>query len=431
MKKHFLILLCFLVILFISSITLAGDVDTYQSNWIHKALVLQRNLDANASLSQVLFQSTHNSYNSAAYRTLFRYIDPNHKYSLKDQLRMDTREIELDVHRYFSMKGWPWQWKVQLLLSHGTDKHIGVGAFDRTIDEGLTEIRDWANMAENKNEILIIDIEDHMDGEYARAVKSIESILGALVYRPTDARSSKIPMNITKTDILKTGKRILFISKEGNNSSWNNLVFNGVGDRTGFIQYKPGVFRSYPDCGCYSGELIRHEYDNYLIRFYEDSTNLSKLFSDPGPRIIPSMLREMVRCGVNIPSVDQLEPYDGKLQSSVWSWDVNKPDSSGLGKDYVAQNGNGRFDNLAGNTELPCACKNIYTNEWYISDESATWDKGNEVCVKEAGIYFKFGLPINGYDNEKLKEAKSQKGVDKVWINYGYQKTLGKWMSSN
>ena len=95
----------------------------YTGSWLRRTLDLQNKLDYDEPLAKATFIMTHNSYNSAAYRTAVSYLDPNHNISIDAQLSAGVRSIELDVHRYFSMSGWPWEWKTRLLLCHGQSNH--------------------------------------------------------------------------------------------------------------------------------------------------------------------------------------------------------------------------------------------------------------------------------------------------------------------
>lgn len=406
------------VVLF-SGVSWAGEVDDYQSSWEHRALALQRQIDGDTPLSDVLFLSTHNSFNAAAYTTVFSYWDPNHYYSLFDQLRMDIREIELDVHYYFSMKGWPWQWKTKLLLSHAQSNHVGASAYDREFSQGLQEISNWIRRPENANEILIIDIQDEMEGEYDLAVNTIQGILGDLVYRPSGPQG--LSMDLTKNQILATGKRIIFISSGANHARWRQWVFTGVGDYSHFPQSNPENFRPYPDCG-----FSREMYDNYLVRYFEDRTNLSAMFSDPGEPITPEIVREMVVCGVNLMSMDKLKPFDGRLRNSVWSWDVNEPNNWN-NEDCAEMWGNGRWNDAACAGARRFSCKNADTGEWRISQKSGAWSDGAAACSSEAGGAFLFDVPANGYENRKLDEARKSAGASSVWLNFSDAISEGNW----
>ena len=404
----YLVLPCFILLISFNALH-AGAVDDYQSSWEHRALGLQRQVDGDAPLSDVLFLSTHNSFNASAYTTVFSYWDPNHYYSIYDQLRMDIREIELDVHYYFSMKGWPWQWKTKLLLSHAQSNHTGASAYDREFAQGLREISSWIRRPENANEILIIDIQDEMEGEYDLAVNTIQGILGDLVYRPSGPQG--LSMDLTRNQILATGKRIIFISGGANHARWRQWVFTGVGDYSHFPQSNPENFRPYPDCG-----FSRDMYDNYLVRYFEDRTNLSAMFSDPGEPITADTVREMARCGVNIISMDKLEPFDGRLRNAVWSWDVNEPNNWN-NEDCAEMWGNGRWNDAACAASRRFACKNPDSGEWRVTQASGQWSDGAAACSSEEGGSFLFDVPVNGYENQKLNDARKAAGASSVWLN--------------
>jgi len=401
-----------------------NEIDNFKSSWEYKALKLQRTIDLTAPLSSATFIATHNSFNASAYSSMVRYIDPNQKYSLYDQLEMGVREIELDVHKYFSMKGWPWHWKTKLLLSHGQDNHVGASAFDREFSEGLAEIEDWIRKNENKEELLIIDIEDHMDGKYSMAVDEIEAYLGDLVYRPVGGRQG-LSMGLSKSDILASGKQIVIISDKPN-YEWNLWVFKGVGDKDHFYQDKPQNYYNYPLC---SNEFSREIFNNYMVRCYEDRTNLSAMFSDPGDPITVEKVSQLVKCGVNIISMDKLKPWDGRLQSAIWSWDFNEPNNWNNNEDYAVQKANGRFNDLNDDAVYKYACKNSDSGDWYVTDASGNWENGESSCYNETDGQFHFSVPVNGYENEKLKDAKIDKDVAVVWLNYHDANVEGEWES--
>ncbi len=407
-------------VLLLSAFVQADEIDNYLGSWEYRALSIQGRIDGDAPLSDVLFLSTHNSYNSSVYTSAFSYWDPNHYYSIYEQLVMGVRELELDVHRYFSMKGWPWQWRTKLLLSHAQDNHTGASALDRELAEGLREISDWIRRPENSREILIIDIEDHMDGSYDLAVDIIQNYLGNLVYRPSGPMG--LDTYITKNELLALGKRVIIISGGDNHARWRQWVFTGTGDRVHFPQGKPQDFRPYPDCG-----FSRETYDNYLVRYFEDRTNLSDWFSDPGDPITADTVREMVRCGVNIISMDKLEPFDGRLRAAVWSWDVNEPNNSG-GEHCAEMWGNGRWNDAQCAVSRRFACKNSDSGEWRITGAAGPWNDGAAMCSAEGDGPWHFETPVNGYDNEKLNEARRAAGASSVWLNLTDEATEGQWV---
>jgi hypothetical protein len=114
-------------------------------SWLQTALDLQNKLDYEVPLAQASFVMTHNSYNSKAYYSGFAYVDPNQNMSISEQLNAGTRSLEFDVHQYFSMHGWPWNWRKRLMLCHGQNNHMGCSSYDRHLESGFDEVRDWLN----------------------------------------------------------------------------------------------------------------------------------------------------------------------------------------------------------------------------------------------------------------------------------------------
>lgn len=409
---------------------LAGDVDDYQNSWVHQALSLQRQLDHFAPMSQATFLATHNSYNSSVWSSAVRYIDPNQSRSVRDQLRMDVRALEFDVHTYFSMQGWPWQWRNELLLCHGQDNHLGCSSYDRKFIDGLKDIRSWLDRAENRNEVVILYIEDHIDGGwYDDAIDDIQATLGSLVYRPPGGTCQGIPMNLSKADIVASGKRVLLMT-DGCNNGFNSWVFGGIGNSlSGFPTGSVAQLGGYPHCQ--SDRFSRQYLDQHLVRYYEDRTNLSALFGDPGDPITPQTVSELLQCGMNLIGFDKLTPFDGRLEAAVWSWNTNEPNNWNNNEDCAEHYHSGRFNDVQCDAVRQFACKKPGTHEWHITAASGRWQDGAAVCSSETGGEYRFSVPTNGYDNQRLVEAKSYLGVGNVWLNYSDRLTEGQWLPGN
>ena len=376
-------------------------VDKYQRSWEHKALKSQRNLDLNVPMKDALFVYTHNTYNSKAYRTAVRYLDPNHTYSIKDQLRMDVRAIELDVHYYFSMKGWPWEWGKKPLLCHGQGNHLGCSSYDRHLSEGIDEINSW--IRSNRSEVLISYIEEHMDNKKQDAINVIKSRLGDLIYRPSGG-CKDLPINMSKQQILNAGKNIILTGAGCDHSDYGKWVFKFSKVKSG------GDIRNYPSC---STGANRNDYNNNLVRHWEDLTTLSAWFGSPGQKTTPTNMSYMVRCGVNLPGTDKLTPTDGRLAAAVWSWDRNEPNNWGGNEDCASQWGNGRWNDANCNNRYRFACKDSSGN-WYVTRGTGPWTSGQSTCARERSGG-RFEAPANGYENELLKAAK---GGGTVWVKF-------------
>src|SRR5215207_3649740 len=84
----------------------AAHMTAYEKGWTHRALTLQRGLNDNVPLARATIPHTHNSDNSSVYAPpTLTNLDPNQIYSITDQLRMDIRAIELDLHWVPSLYG--------------------------------------------------------------------------------------------------------------------------------------------------------------------------------------------------------------------------------------------------------------------------------------------------------------------------------------
>jgi len=403
-----------------------SDVDKFQRSWGHKAISLQNHLDYNSPLATATFLMTHNSFNSSSYTTAVRYPDPNQYRSIYDQLRMGIRSLELDTHYYFKMQGWPWQWKKQLLLCHGENNHLGCGSFDRKLTEGLDEINRFLREPANKKEVVVIYIEDHMDGQYAKAVQAFSKI-SDLVYRPAGNSCQGIPMNITKQDIINAGKQVLIMGGGAvcsSSAGWDTWAYAGVGDRKS--GYPTGTVAKLNGTNC---DFSRSFYDKYWVRFYEDRTAISAAFGSPGAAMTASKVVNAEKCGANLIGMDKLTPYDGRLKAAIWSWDTNEPNNWNNSEDCAVQKGNGRFNDANCSNRYQYACRQPNTHNWIVTSGAGQQSNGASQCQAETGGRYRFSTPMNRYDNEQLKIAKSVKGVSDVWLNYNDRATEGNWVA--
>src|SRR5438270_2123243 len=174
-----------------------AQLQAYESGWEHRALSLQRGLDANAPLAEEQLPHTHNSFNassytlgSTSYYPTLTNQDPNQVYSLTDQLRMDIRALEIDVHWWpspFGNAGTGGRW---VTMCHGDSGqtggavHIGC-TWDRPFQDGLQELAAWLHA--NPDAFIVLYLENQLNGDpqaHDIAAQLIEENLGDLVYRP-------------------------------------------------------------------------------------------------------------------------------------------------------------------------------------------------------------------------------------------------------
>lgn len=395
--------------------------------WLGKVLDLQNKIDYQAPLATATFLMTHNSYNASAYRSAFSYVDPNQRLSIRQQLDAGVRSIELDVHRFFSMTGWPWQWRQRLLLCHGQSSHVGCSPYDRPLEVGIDEVRQWLQDERNANEVLVIYIEDHVDGRYADLVNIITQRIGSKVFRPQGTGCQGIPMHVSKQDVLSAGKQVLLMGAGDvcdSGSGWNTWAYAGVGDQ--LAGYPTGDVENVDGTQC---QFDRAFYDRYWVRFYEDRTVLSSLFGDPD-RIDAEDAANLQKCGVNLIGFDKLVVADARLHASVWSWDAGQPSDSAGNENCALHAANARFDDRACTEVMAYACIKPGSHDWFITRNTGTWDQGRDMCHLETGGEYVFAVPTNGYDNEQLRAVKAAQGTTSVWVDLADQLAEGHWQIS-
>ena len=396
-----------------------SSVKDYKKSWNYNALQFQSVIDLFAPFGKANFVTTHNSFNAGVYSQNGSYIDPNQKISIFDQLEIGVRALELDVHYAFSSSGfWPWDWEFgeELKLSHG-DGNTGCHPNDRYFAQGLEEISSW--ISNNPNEVVLIMLEDHMEGEYEKAMSDLDKTIGHLVYKPNGCQ--RLPMDLTKADVLAEGKQILVLGGNCSTDNWSDYAFKSSWSATKSIN----DFIPYPvtTIGGKDAEYLQ----SHLVRVYEDSTVLSSIFDSPDRRITAKDTAELTEAGI-IAGFDQVIPFDTRLTAEIWSWANNQPDNAGGDEDCAAQGADGRFGDSPCSLKKKVACKDVETSEWYITANTYTWAEAASACAIEfPDKDLQFGVPVNGYENAVLRDLKTSLNVDDVWLNYSDQWVEGEW----
>lgn len=382
-------------------------VDAYESTWVHRALTLQRALGSSLPLGEALFPATHNSYNSASYPPTLSGLDANQQYTMTDQLRMDMRGLEIDVHWFPSLTAAPGDGGRAPLMCHATGRHAGC-TIERHLLDGLTELRTWLDA--NPTEVLILYIEDHLDDEtgHARAAATIEETLGTasaadLVFRPAAPCEEGLPLDVSAADIVAAGKQVVIASACGGGSVWSGLMHS---QDDFWVEGGADDFDASPPCG-----FSASEYATSWTRYYEDSTWLTTMVNGSAAPMTSAHFAAMVSCGVNMPSFDQLAPDDVRLEAVVWSWAPNEPSTNASGN-CAAQRADGRFAAEPCATAHPAACA-YADGSWAVSSVAAPW---TVAASCPAGTTF--SVPRNGPQNLALKAAKAAAGVTDVWLAY-------------
>lgn len=384
-----------------SSTPQTDAITGFQNSWAGKALAHQRNMDRKSPLADNNILGSHNSYNSEVYTDATRYLDPQQKYSVYDQLRIGARFIELDAHWTAHTHGWPWEWGTDLLLCHSGigagvgDLHVGCSLTDRFVKDGVQEVANW--LSENPDEVIILYFEDHTDGHHQELLDIVNSKLSGKVYASGGCKS--IPSTLTKAQVRSAGKQVV-LWKDGGcsaNSGMKNMAFTSLGQ---------------------------------VDRIWEDRTSVGAIgaFFTGGAvtTISAADVTQAFKNGGNIVNLDDLTFSDGRMAAGVWSWDNGEPNNYNGNQDCAVQWGNGRWDDANCDVSHFFACENS-SGGWAISAWSGKWSEGALACSQLSGGYH-FSAPTNSKANEALKAAKG--GITHVWLNASDIASEGVWVAN-
>lgn len=375
----------------------ADSISDFNDSWQGQALANQRLLDVYSPMKDNNILGTHNSYNSEKYRSCnfsvgCRYLDPQQKQTIHEQLLMGARFIELDVHWTTKMESL-FSYPKRLLLCHGF-----CSINDKYFTEGLNEIKNWLNSADSENQVIILYIEDHMEGRYDDAMSQILDRIGQWVY---SSQGCNTPLDtLTKAEILSSGKKVVIWGQDGcnNHAGWGELVFKDLGE-IGRIWEDRTTTKAI-------GDVLTGGSDNYIT-----DTDVTDFFQQ----------------GANIVNLDDMVVSDNRLASGIWSWDSNEPNNAGDSQHCALQWENGRWDDQFCGNDYAYACYDEYNKQWQVTNNTGTWEGGEQAC-QALGSNVHFDVPTNSFDNEQLKAAKEAMSHARVWLDYSDQADEGEWL---
>jgi hypothetical protein len=289
--------------------------------------------------------------------------DPNQQLSLVDQLRIDVRALELDVHWFLNRP----------VVCHADGDFTGC-SIEQTLDVELRKIDGW--LAQHPDQVILLYLEDHLGAQagHDAGAKMIADTIGPRVYRPQGGGCQELPLTLTRDAVRAAGKQVIIVGGCGAGASYQSYAFSW--DK--HVETRPVGFQGPPACG---PDFPRSVWDTTLVRYYEDSTFLTDGGSYVGQStrddgLTPATTTALVRCGVDLLGFDQLLPDDGRLDAAVWSWAPGEP-RAGAGRCVVQRPSDGR---------------------WEARHCSARYGTAQPV-------------PHTGYENELLREAAGGKPV--------------------
>jgi hypothetical protein len=373
-------------------------VAAYERSWTHRALGLQSALGDDVGLRDAPFVGTHNSFNSIAEMgPTLSDLDSNQRLSLTDQLRVDVRSLELDLHWFPSLAAGGAQAPV---VCHAESQHEGC-SIERPLGPVLGEIATWLHA--HDDQVLLLYLEDHLDGTagHDAAAATIRSALGGLLYAPAPGPSATCaapPLDLTRNAIRASGARVILVSSCGAGTAWPGVAYDWS---SAHVETRPVGFQAFPSCG---PDFSRATYDRTLVRYFEDSTGLTAAASQVGAAtaddgITPATAAAMARCGVDLVGLDQLMPQDGRLDALVWSWAPGEP-RAGAG-DCALQRGDGRWRVRRCGERHRAACRTA-GGTWTLS-RTAVPVRAAEAACRDRNA--RFAVPRTGYEGQLLLAA--------------------------
>jgi hypothetical protein len=385
----------------------------FQGSWLDTALNLQYQLGNDVGLRDAPWIGTHNSYNSVAEMgQTIATSDPNQQLSINDQLDLDIRSIELDLH-WFQRPG---DSEPQPVVCHATGTHLGCST-EKPLGPVLDEVNAWIRDPAHSSQVLFVYLEDHLDNPtgYDTASAQIQQRLGDILYTPAaGAGCQQLPLDLTRDQVLAAGKRVILVGNSncGQGAAWPSLVF----DWEAHLEKQAQNFSDFPVCGT---DFTREQYQSTQVRYYEDGRPSQSGF--PG-HITPDLAAGMARCGVDLIGLDQLAPPDdARLTSLVWSWAQGQPK-----KGTCAVQGAKRGSLLTRWKTLPCrkqlrpACRKGAT--WLLGRKQVAEKRGRKACKAR---HAQFAVPRTGYEAQLLRLKMRRAHVSQVWL--GYVKRDGEW----
>src|SRR3954447_13069463 len=154
-------------------------VEAYRKTWLHTAAAFQYRLGNALPLLTAQWLGTHNSFNSVNESPTASHTDSNQQLSLTEQLDVDIRSIELDLHYVNGT----------VLVCHGRGPDEGnLGCTNEPpFSEVLPHVKDW--LAKHPSQGVLLYLEDELGARagYADAVKTLDEVLGPMIYKPSAA----------------------------------------------------------------------------------------------------------------------------------------------------------------------------------------------------------------------------------------------------
>jgi hypothetical protein len=140
-----------------------------------------------------------------------------------NQLRMGKRMINMDLHWDIHYNSATRLITTDIVLCHDSSDFGFCSMWDRTFVEGLVEVRSWL---EENDEVIILKLQDELDGHYEEAYHAIKTEMADLVYAPSSP-CDVFYLEVSKAEILAKSKKIIITGAKSStcNKSWGEFVY--------------------------------------------------------------------------------------------------------------------------------------------------------------------------------------------------------------
>ena len=392
------------------------------SEWVQQALALQYELANDVGMRNAPWVGTHNSFNSVAEMgPTLSTQDSNQQITLVDQLQQGIRSIELDLHWIPSLQGGG----LAPVVCHGTDQHVGCTT-EKPLGPVLDEVAAWLRVAENRDQAILLYLEDDLNAgqeAYDSAAEIINAKIGDLVYRPSPgAGCGTLPLSLTREQVLAAGAQVLIVTDCGIGPAWQGTVF----DWSAREESRPFGYTEFPECG---PDFSRETYDSTLVRYFEDSTQVTANTGEKDDGITPETAAQMARCGVDLFGLDQLAPEDPRLAALVWSWAPGEPEGGSCAVQRVTADdpfGHWLAEGCAVRRRPACRASD---GGWVIPERRVRPKKGKTAKARCRKRDASFSVPRTGFEAQLLRLAMQSAGANEVLL--GYREKQGRWVAKD
>lgn len=391
--------------------------DAYLRSWAHRTAAFQYRLGDPLPFRQAQWLGTHNSFNSAHDTTTLSHEDSNQQLSLTEQLDIDMRALELDLH-YVPRPEQLGAKAVTVCHGQGPDR-LDFGCTDEPLFSAvLPQIAHWLLAPAHRRQVVLLYLEDEMKdpAAYASAVATLEQVLrrpdgSSLIYHPDVAQHAPdgctpLPLDLSRRKVRASGARVVLVGSCA--PGWSSAVFdwNAVHVESG----STAAYRAFPRC---DATYHRAVYATELVRYFEDSTLVSNLLDPTRPpadpdALTPGKVHTMTTCGVNLFGFDQILPEDGRIQASLWSWAPGQPRSAAGACTVQRDDGRWAVARCAGRHRAAC----LDEGRWTLT-RPVPYAAARRACRSRSA---RFALPRSGDGNVRLQRAAA--GASAVWLRH-------------